>query len=60
MLFADDTRVARKIESEEDVELLQFDLDKLYKWQEDNNMLFNGKKFEVMRYGTNNIIKETT
>ena len=59
-LFADDTRVARKIECEDDVEQLQFDLEKLYKWQEENNMLFNGKKFEVMRYGSNNLMKEST
>ena len=59
-LFADDTRVARKIECEDDVEQLQFDLDKLYKWQEENNMLFNGKKSEVMRYGSNNLMKEST
>ena len=59
-LFADDTRVARKIECEDDVEQLQFDLDKLYKWQEENNMLINCKKFEVMRYGSNNLMKEST
>ena len=59
-LFADDTRVTRKIDSEDDVEELQKDLDKLYEWQEQNNMLFNGKKFEVMRYGPNTSIKEST
>ena len=51
--FDDDTRVSRSIDTEEDVEELQKDLDKLYQWQEDNNMLFNGKKFEVLRYGPN-------
>ena len=59
-LFADDTRVTRKIETEDDVEELQQDLDKLYQWQEQNNMLFNGNKFEVLRYGTNRTIKEST
>ena len=30
---------------------MQNDLDKIYKWQVDNNMLFNTKKFELLRYG---------
>ena len=45
---------------EKDVESLQSDLDKLYMWQEQNNMLFNGSKFEVLRYGKNYILKEST
>ena len=53
-------RVTRKIDTEDDVEELQQDLDKLYQWQEQNNMLFNGKKFEVLRYGNNRTIKEST
>jgi hypothetical protein len=48
------------IDSEEDVEDLQSDLNKIYDWQHDNNMLFNGKKFELLRYGTNVEIKEST
>ena len=59
-LFADDTRIARKVENEADVESLQADLEKLYEWQVQNNMLFNGNKFEVLRYGKNKILKEST
>ena len=59
-LFADDTRVARKVNTEKDVEALQNDLDKPYTWQEDNNMDFNEKKFEVLRYGKNLDLKEST
>ena len=59
-LFADDTRVLREVRDEEDVEKLQADLDTLYEWQKKNNMEFNGKKFEVMRYGSNINIKEST
>ena len=44
-LFADDTRVSRIINSEEDMEKLQAELDKVYKWQELNNMKFNADKF---------------
>ena len=52
-MFADDTRVLGNIASEEDVEKMQDDLDKIYKWAETNNMLFNNNKFELLRYGTN-------
>ena len=48
--FADDTRVFRKINSTEDSELLQRDIDKIYFWAESNNMKFNSNKFELIRY----------
>ena len=44
-LFADDTRILRGVKNEEEVEDLQRDLEKLYQWQESNNMSFNGEKF---------------
>ena len=59
-LFADDTRIARKVNSEEDIESLQADLEKLYKWQDSNNMQFNSKKFEILRYGKNQDLKNST
>jgi hypothetical protein len=59
-LFADDTRVMKSISSEEDVEDLQSDLDVIYSWQKENNMLFNSNKFEMMRYGDNEDLKIST
>ena len=59
-LFADDTRILRPVRNLEDVELLQQDLDKLYHWQEINNMAFNGKKFEILRYGQDEGLKESS
>ena len=59
-LFADDTRILRGVKNEEEVEDLQRDLEKLYQWQESNNMLFNGKKFEMLRYGKNQDLKNST
>ena len=59
-LFCDDTRVMGPVDSEEDVENLQHDLDTIYDWQNRNNMLFNGKKFEMLRYGPNNDLKNST
>ena len=53
--FADDTRLSMGIALESDQAKMQADLDKAYLWAEQNNMLFNGKKFELLRYsfGTN-------
>ena len=58
--FADDTRVGRRISSPEDAKLLQEDLKTVYKWAETNNMLFNDKKFELLRYGKNQDLKDST
>ena len=59
-LFADDTRIARKVNSEEDIESLQADLEKLYKWQYSNDVLFNSEKFHILRYGKNQDLKNST
>ena len=48
--FADDTRVGLGIDTDEDVDLLQQDLERVYTWSETNNMQFNGDKFEALRY----------
>ena len=56
-MFCDDTRVMGPVDTEEDVEKLQEDLDLIYTWQQENNMLFNGKKFEMLRYGANDELK---
>ena len=58
-LFADDTRATKLIKAEEDMEAFQEDLEELYKWQKENNMIFNGTKFEVLRYGKNEELKNT-
>ena len=58
--FADDTRVAKGISSVEDVETLQLDLQSIYEWAEENNMEFNFPKFETLRFGNDDDIKENT
>jgi len=58
--FADDTRVSRSITNSQDVDQLQCDLEKIYIWQRENNMEFNAGKFELLRYGKDNEIKEST
>ena len=49
--FADDTRVGMAVKSCEDVTNLQSDLDEVYKWANDNNMVLNSSKFELIKYG---------
>ena len=50
-LFADDTKISAKIRTPEDTKRLQKDLDKVYKWADDNLMEFNEKKFEKISHG---------
>ena len=50
--FAEDTRILLGIKDDEDTQMLQNDLHKLYKWADTNNrMMFNANKFELLRYG---------
>ena len=58
--FADDTRTLLGIKDEEDTQMLQNDLHKLYKWANTNNMKFNANKFELLRYGKEQEIKSAT
>ena len=48
--FADDTRLQRGISKEEDCEMLQHDLDKVYEWAAEVGMMFNAGKFELLRF----------
>ena len=58
--FADDTRVTNGIRCEEDAVDLQGDLFHIYDWSVVNNMMFNDVKFELLRYGNNIELKEST
>ena len=48
------------MKTEYDVEKLQVELEKLDKWSKDNTMEFNKNKFQVVRYGLNEELKENT
>ena len=43
-LFAEDTRVTKLIKNKEAIRKMKNELDKIYKWQVNNNMLFNTHK----------------
>ena len=49
--FADDTRINMKVKTEEDKKAMQEDLNKIYRWAEENIMKFNEAKFEQMTCG---------
>ena len=55
MLFADDTKVAQIVETEEDAEQLQKIIDELSQWAKDWAMMFNIKKCKVMHIGNKNL-----
>jgi endonuclease/exonuclease/phosphatase family metal-dependent hydrolase len=59
-IFVDDAKIKDVIEDEDDVEDLQNNLEKLYEWKNINNMKFNGSKFQLIRYGPNEDIKNNT
>ena len=48
--FADDTRISKKISTQEDCDLLQQDLEYVIEWSEENNMQLHEDKFELVCY----------
>ena len=58
--FADDTKIQRAVQSVEDAQLLQNDLNRIYEWAREFNMEFNAEKFQLLRYGTNDSLKAKT
>ena len=48
--FADDTRIVKSINTPDDRNLLQTDLNRIYNWSCDNKMKFNNDKFEMISY----------
>ena len=48
--FADDTKVFATINDPTDCDNLQSDLDTIYLWSSENNMMFNQEKFQYISY----------
>ena len=48
--FADDTKVFATINNPTDCDDLQSDLDNIYLWSSENNMMFNQEKFQYISY----------
>ena len=49
--FADDTKGAKKISNQSDVDAFQTGLDNLIEWGQRNHMTFNAKKCKIMHCG---------
>ena len=56
----DDVRVLLAIKNEEGVKKIQNNLKTIYKCQQINDMQFNESKFELLRHGKNQDIKDST
>ena len=56
--FADDTKVFRKVTNDTDKQSLQDDLDKLVKWPDKWQMLFNFGKCKCIHIGHGNMDEE--
>jgi hypothetical protein len=52
--FADDTKLGRGVATEQEVEIVRQDLEKMYQWAVDWQMLFNTDKCVVLHMGKNN------
>ena len=59
-IYVDYSKTKENIKKTEDVELLQENIYQLYLWGEENNIKFNSTKFQVLRFGMNEGIKEET
>ena len=59
-MYADDTRLFGQVKNEDDAKQMQEDLNRIYAWAEKNNMEFNSKKFELLRFGTVDEAKDST
>ena len=57
--YVDDTKVIKGVRTKEDVEDLQKTMDKVYSWQV-QNMSFNCGKFQMLRIGKNEELKNET
>ena len=56
--FADDTRVVKGISNLSESADLQQDLNVIYQWAVDNNMTFNDSKFDLIRFGSAQELKD--
>ena len=59
-VYVDDTKLKKPINDESDIESLQEDLEQPYSWAKENNMEFNGTKFQLLRFGNNDDLKHDT
>jgi len=54
MIFADDTKLTKKVDTLEEVDELQEDLNSLHEWTKEWQLKFNAKKCHVIHFGKKN------
>jgi hypothetical protein len=52
--FADDTKLGKAVATENEVEIMRKDLETIFKWSVDWQMLFNTDKCSVLHMGRSN------
>ena len=50
-LFADDVKILKEVKNNDDCDLLQEDLNKIYEWSKKWKMEFNTKKCSMLEFG---------
>ena len=56
--FVDDSKLILGVRNHEDMVHFQESTNKMYRWQEANNMSFNALKFQLLRFGNNIELKK--
>ena len=51
--YVDDSKILSSVKKVEDIDRSQESLDKIYSWAEQNNMVWNQDKFQLLRVGKN-------
>ena len=58
--YVDDSKILAEANSFNEVESLQENLNKIYFWATRNNMKWNSLKFQMLRLGKNQELKDST
>ena len=56
--YADDSKVSLRISDEADRDLLQNDIETIFRWSEQNLLIFNEDKLEFMRFNRNSVFRK--
>ena len=56
--FADNTKISKELNCSHDRNILEKDVIEMYKWSKENNMSFNTEKFQLLRYGKDDELKQ--
>ena len=58
--YVDDSKLIINLKTDNDVYEAQLAMEKVFNWATENNMTWNNTKFQILRTGRNNDIKQNT